>query len=157
MTLKPDPPDVYDGAVDVRAYIKYVTEGTAYVRDGGVPKNRRVMKLSKFLKGKAYEFYLSTVANNPFEWDLRTFFIELYNHCFPITFRMDQRRKLKKSFQNQRSVRECISELNDLFNTVGLMDEREKVHKLWTGLNKKIQKGLWREKLNPEFSSYEEV
>ncbi|THU80566.1 hypothetical protein K435DRAFT_564743, partial [Dendrothele bispora CBS 962.96] len=60
-------------------------------------------------------------------------------------------------FQNQRSVRECISELNDLFNTVGLMDEREKVHKLWTGLNKKIQKGLWREKLNPEFSSYEEV
>ncbi|THU80230.1 hypothetical protein K435DRAFT_874582 [Dendrothele bispora CBS 962.96] len=37
------------------------------------------------------------------------------------------------------------------------MDEREKVHKLWAGLNKKIQKGLWRDKLNPEISSYDEV
>ncbi|KAF9254903.1 hypothetical protein L218DRAFT_1082114 [Marasmius fiardii PR-910] len=65
--------------------------------------------------------------------------------------------KLKRAFQNDKPVRDYLVELNDLFNTVGLIDEREKVHKLWSGLNKKIQKGLWHEKLNPEISSYEEV
>ncbi|KAJ3792324.1 hypothetical protein GGU11DRAFT_812520 [Lentinula aff. detonsa] len=51
MLLKPDPPENYNGSIDVRKYIKFVTEGTAYVRDGHVPKNRRVLKLSKFLQG----------------------------------------------------------------------------------------------------------
>ncbi|KAH7875233.1 uncharacterized protein C8R40DRAFT_1190384, partial [Lentinula edodes] len=40
---------------------------------------------------------------------------------------------------------------------VGILDEREKVHKLWTSLNANIQKGLWKEKLNPELSTYIEV
>ncbi|KAJ3784596.1 hypothetical protein GGU10DRAFT_271097 [Lentinula aff. detonsa] len=158
MLLKPDPPlEAYDGSVDIRAFIKFVTEGTAYVRDGRVPKNRRVLKLLKYLKGKAYQFYLTTVADSPFDWRLKQFFTELYNYCFPLTYRLDQRRKLKRCFQNDKPVREHLAELNDLFNTIGLMDEREKAHKLWSSLNKKIQKGLWREKLNPELSSYDEI
>ncbi|KIK50417.1 hypothetical protein GYMLUDRAFT_182823, partial [Collybiopsis luxurians FD-317 M1] len=157
MLLKPDPPEVYDGLADVRPFIKYVTEGTAYVRDGRVPKNRRVLKLSKYLSGKAYQFYLTTVADSPFDWRLKKFFTELYNYCFPLTYRMDQRRKLKRCFQNDKSVREHLAELNDLFNTIGLIDECEKVHKLWSSLNRKIQKGLWREKLNPEISFYDEI
>ncbi|KAE9383128.1 hypothetical protein BT96DRAFT_961093 [Gymnopus androsaceus JB14] len=157
MLLKPDPPESYDGSVDVRAFIKFVTEGTAYVRDGRVPSNRRVLKLSKYLKGKAYQFYLTTVADSPFDWRLKKFFTELYNYCFPLTYRLDQRRKLKRTFQNDKSVRDYLAELNDLFNTIGLIDEREKVHKLWSGLNRNIQKGLWREKLNPEYSSYIEI
>ncbi|KAF5349362.1 hypothetical protein D9757_014219 [Collybiopsis confluens] len=60
MILKPDPPDVYDGSVDVQVFTKFVTEGTAYVRDGRVPKNRRVLKLSKYLSGRAYQFYLTS-------------------------------------------------------------------------------------------------
>ncbi|KAF8831165.1 hypothetical protein HHX47_DHR1000004 [Lentinula edodes] len=157
MLLKPDPPESYDGSINVNSFIKFVTEGTAYVRDGRVPKNRRVLKLSKYLTGKAYQFYLTTVANSPFDWRLRKFFTELYNFCFPLTFRLDQRRKLKRCFQNEKSVRDHLAELNDLFNTIGLIDEREKVHKLWASLNRKIQRGLWREKLNPELSTYDKV
>ncbi|KAJ3789006.1 hypothetical protein GGU10DRAFT_261592, partial [Lentinula aff. detonsa] len=156
MLLKPDPPENYDGSIDVRKYIKFVTEGTAYVRDGHVPKNRRVLKLSKFLQGRAYQFYLTTVADSPFDWRLKIFFWELYNFCFPLTYRMDQRKKLRKAFQNDKSLT-YLAELNDLYNTIGLVDEREKVHKLWSGLDKKIQKGLWKEKLNPEISSYDAV
>ena len=37
------------------------------------------------------------------------------------------------------------------------MDERTRVHKLWFGLRKEIQKELWRERLNPEISSLREV
>ncbi|KAL0565824.1 hypothetical protein V5O48_016195 [Marasmius crinis-equi] len=157
MLLKPVPPETYDGAPDVRAFIKFVTEAMAYLRDGRVPRNRRVFRISKYLTGRAYQFYLSVVANAPFDWRIQQFFTEIYNYCFPLTYRLDQRKKLKRSFQNEKPVRDYLAELNDLFNTVGLIDEREKVHKLWSGLTKKIQKGLWREKLNPEISTYDEV
>ncbi|KAF9265210.1 hypothetical protein L218DRAFT_1021588 [Marasmius fiardii PR-910] len=63
--------------------------------------------------------------------------MDLYNYCFLLTYRLDQQKKLKCAFQNDKP--------------------HEKVHKLWSGLNKKIQKGLWHEKLKPEISSYEEV
>ncbi|KAJ3886641.1 hypothetical protein GG344DRAFT_69499 [Lentinula edodes] len=157
MILKPDPPEPYDGSIDINAYIKFVTEGTAYVRDGHVPRNRRVLKLSKYLKSKAYQFYLTTVANSPFDWRLKEFFVELYNYCFPATYRIDQRRKLERATQGNKSVRDYLAQINNLFSTVGILDEREKVHKLWTSLNANIQKGLWKEKLNPELSTYIEV
>ncbi|KAJ3889903.1 hypothetical protein GG344DRAFT_78374 [Lentinula edodes] len=157
MILKPDPPEPYDGSIDINAYIKFVTEGTAYVRDGHVPRNRRVLKLSKYLKSKAYQFYLTTVANSPFDWRLKEFFVELYNYCFPATYRIDQRRKLEHATQGNKSVRDYLAQINNLFSTVGILDEREKVHKLWTSLNANIQKGLWKEKLNPELSTYIEV
>ena len=65
--------------------------------------------------------------------------------------------KLKHAVQNDKSVRDYLAELNGLFNTIGLIDERKKVHKLWSGLNIDIQKGLWREKLNLEYSTYNDV
>lgn len=44
-----------------------------------------------------------------------------------------------------------------LWNTIGITSEREHVNRLWTGLCVDIQKGLWREKLHPEFSKYKDV
>ena len=40
---------------------------------------------------------------------------------------------------------------------IGEMDECTQVHKLWFGLRKEIQHDLWREKLNPEISTLEDV
>ncbi|KAG2118470.1 hypothetical protein DEU56DRAFT_837728 [Suillus clintonianus] len=56
-TLKPIPPTEYDGAEDSRAFHRFITEGTAYLEDGNVSRKRRVFTLSRFLKGKAHEFY----------------------------------------------------------------------------------------------------
>lgn len=102
MLLEPDPPDYYDGSVVIRDFIKFVTEGTAYVRDGHVPSNRHVLKLSKYLKGKAYQFYLTAVADSPFDWRLKEFFTELYNYCFPLTYRLDQQCKAASSSTQSR-------------------------------------------------------
>lgn len=95
MLLKPDPLEPYNGTADVQTFIKFVTEATAYVHDGQVPRKHRVMKISEYLNGKAYQFYLSTVADSPFDWRLKQFFTELYNYCFPLTYQLDQRWKLK--------------------------------------------------------------
>ena len=90
MKLKPIPPNEYDGAVDPQMFHRFITEGTAYVRDGQVPVKKRVFFLSHYLTGRAHEFYMHEVSGDPYRWHLPKFFKELFNYCFPIDFRMKQ-------------------------------------------------------------------
>ncbi|KAJ8586904.1 hypothetical protein M405DRAFT_864199 [Rhizopogon salebrosus TDB-379] len=113
-TLKPIPPATYDGAVNSRAFHRFITEGTAYVEDGRVSLRKKVFILSHFLKGKAHEFYIREVLGNPYRWRLHDFFTELFNYCFPINFRTKQCEKLKHCFQNEKSVRDYVYELKEL-------------------------------------------
>jgi len=155
--LKPIVPKKYDGAADARAYNRFVTEGTTYVYDGRVPRNRRVFVLSYYLDGVAYDFYTQKVSMNFANWTLQEFFEELYNYCFPVNYRMEQRLKLKRLFQNDKKVSTYVHELEELYNMIGAVDYREKVIKLWYGLRTSIQQGLWRDLFNPETSTWEEV
>jgi len=100
---------------------------------------------------------MQKVSMNFAEWDLPEFFEELFNYCFPINYRMEQRLKLKRCFQNDKKVSAYIHELEELYNMIGAVDEREKVIKLWYGLRSSIQQGLWRDLLNPETSKWKEV
>ncbi|KAG1831525.1 hypothetical protein EV424DRAFT_1342894 [Suillus variegatus] len=156
-TLKPIAPTTYDGAVDSRAFHRFITEGTAYVNDGNVRSKKKVFVLSHFLKGRAHEFYIREISGDPYRWRLREFFTEMFNYCFPINFRTKQREKLKRCFQNEKPVRDYVYELNELWNMIGDVDERDRVSRLWTGLSTEIQRELWKKELNPETSSFKEV
>jgi len=156
-TLKPIPPATYDGAVDLRAFHRFITEGTAYVEDGKVSSKKKVFILSHFLKGKAHEFYIREVSGDPYRWRLHDFFTELFNYCFPINFHTKQREKLKRCFQNDKSVRDYVYELNEYWNMIGDVNKRDRVTRLWTGLNAELQRELWKKELNPEVSSFKEV
>jgi hypothetical protein len=155
--LKPIAPKEYDGLPDARNYHRFITEGTDYVMTGKVAVHRRVFVLSYYLSGRAYDFYTQKVAINVYEWTLQDFFEEMFNYCFPINYRLRQREKLKRSFQNEKSVSEYCYELEELYNMIGTIDVREKVIKLWFGLRGIIQKGLWRDGLNPEVSTWDQV
>jgi len=155
--LKPIAPKEYDGSADARAYNRFVMEGTTYVFDGRVPRNRRVFVLSYYLDGVAYDFYTQKVSMNFADWTLQQFFEELYNYCFPVNYRMEQRLMLKRCFQNDKKVSAYVHELEELYNMIGAVDKREKVIKLWYGLRTSIQRELWRDLLNPETSTWEEV
>lgn len=157
MTLEPIPPTKYDGSADFKAFHLFTIEGTAYVKDGRVPSKKRAFILARFLTGKAEGFYIHEVLRDPYKWRLREFFRELYKYCFPVNFRIEQRRKLQSCYQTDRTVRDYIYELDALWNMIGETDERTKVHKLWSGLRKEIQHDLRREKLDPEISSLREV
>ncbi|KAG5349589.1 hypothetical protein C0989_002920 [Termitomyces sp. Mn162] len=132
--IKPISLREYNGVADVRAYYRFVMEGTDYVRTGRVECKRRVFVLSRFLKGRAYDFYTQKIAVNPYSWDLQEFFEEMFDYCFPINYRMEQRDKLRRSFQHGKSVTDYCHELEELYNMIGLFDEQEKVVKLWNGL-----------------------
>jgi hypothetical protein len=104
-----------------------------------------------------FPIYVRKVSGDPYRWRLKEFFTELFNYCFPINFRMKQREKLNRCYQNDKTVREYIYELSELWNTIGDVDERQKVSFLWTGLTASIQTELWKKELNPESSSFREV
>ena len=155
--IKPIAPKEYDGQADARAYHRFVRESDAYLRDGKVRGSRRVFLLSYYLTGKAYDFYTQRVSSNEEEWTLRQFYDELFNFCFPIDYRMQLRKSLTRCHQNDKSVTEYTHELQELFNMIGDVPERDRVLKFWNGARPVIQKGLWRDNLNPETSSWDRV
>ena len=70
---------------------------------------------------------------------------------------MQIRRNLNRCHQNDKTVTEYVHELTELFNMIGDVSERDQVLKFWNGSRAVIQKGLWRDNLNPEVSSWSSV
>ena len=155
--IKPIAPKEYDGKADACLYHRFVRESEAYLRDGKVKARRQVFMLSYYLTGKAYDFYTQKVASNEESWTLKEFYDELFNYCFPVDYRTQLRKNLNRSHQNDKSISEYTHELHELFNMIGDVSERDRVLKFWNGVRSVIQKGLWRDNLNPETSSWDEV
>ena len=134
-----------------------MTQSMAYLEDGYIPKRRHVYILSNFLTDKVYTFYTRDVSRDPKRWTAAKFFKALFDDIFPVNFCLKQREKLDKFYQNNKTVKTYVAELAELFTSIGFSDNRERVHKLWKGLRRDIQKELWKEKLNPETTSWKRV
>ena len=138
-TLKPIPPKVYDGSADAQAYHWFIQESEAYLRDGWVRGTQwRVFTLSRFLENKSYNFYTQKVAINEWEWPLPCFFKELFNYCFLIDYWMQTRKRLAHCLQGERTITEYSHELQELFNTIGTISERDQVLQFWNGVKPEI-------------------
>ena len=88
---------------------------------------------------------------------LDTFFMELFNYCFPSDYRMKLREKLEHTYQNEKTAIHYAHEIQGLFNMIGNIRQGDKVLKLWRGLRMEIQQGLWRDKLNLDYNTWDEV
>ncbi|KAF4597350.1 hypothetical protein EYR40_007802 [Pleurotus pulmonarius] len=155
--LKPTPPEPYDGKADLTQFYRFVSDGTAYLKEGGVRKKFRVRKLATFLKGRAYDYYLQQVSMNPGIWTLRDFFEGLMNACFPVDLLEQTRSEIDRLWQRELSVRDYSAQLKQKYDVIGSVSEQEKVVKLWNGFKAEIRAELYREKLNPNISSWDEV
>ncbi|TFK78310.1 hypothetical protein K466DRAFT_448070, partial [Polyporus arcularius HHB13444] len=155
--LKPREPTQYDGSPDAQAFHKFVQEMTDYVDGYQLDSSRHAATVGHFLTGNAYKFYANTVAFSPKTWSLRDVFVELFNYCFPVDFRQQTKKQLRKARQGDRSVKDYVQELTGLFLMVGFVPEENRVEKLWYGLKPQIQAELWRAHLNPSTSSWSAV
>lgn len=63
MILKTVPSAKYNEQVDSCHFLKFLNNGTAYICEGGVPRQEHVWKLGAFLTGKAADFYEDTCCN----------------------------------------------------------------------------------------------
>jgi len=150
-------PKSYNGEPDSRIFNRFVRESQAYLKAYGVPRKEQAFTLSYFLEGKAYDFYVQKVSLNEAKWSLSDFYTGLFNFSFPINYRMQMRKKLDKYYQNDKTVMEYVHGLEEFFNMIGSVTKRERVLKFWKGIRLQIQKALWRDGLNPEVSTWEEV
>ncbi|KAJ7254861.1 hypothetical protein C8J57DRAFT_1656991 [Mycena rebaudengoi] len=157
MLLKPIPPTAYDGRPEVGPFQRFICEGSAYLKAGRVPEDQQLFFLSYHLKGKALNFYDRKVVKDESLWTLQDFFWGLYEFCFPPDFRMKQRQQLENCFQGEKTVTDHISELEELYSMIGLVDDQEKVVKLWRSLRGDIQREMYRASLDPEVSSWDQV
>ncbi|KAF4600395.1 hypothetical protein EYR38_005020 [Pleurotus pulmonarius] len=156
-SLKPTPPEAYDGKADLTQFYRFVSDGTAYLKEGGVKKKFRVRKLATFLKGRAYDYYLQQVSMNPGIWTLREFFEGLMNACFPVDLLEQTRSEIDRLWQRDLSVRDYSAQLKQKYDVIGSVSEQEKVVKLWNGFKPVIRAELYREKLNPNISTWDDV
>ena len=105
-SIKPIPPKEYDGSPNLRSYHRFILEGESYLKDGQVPKERQIRILAHFLTGKAYDYYMQKVA--PFistqNWDIREFFTEMFNYCFPLDYKQQMRVKLENLSQSSNQT-----------------------------------------------------
>ncbi|KIL61107.1 hypothetical protein M378DRAFT_82900, partial [Amanita muscaria Koide BX008] len=150
-------PIEYDGSPDPLKFFRFLTQGMAYLREGKIPRESQLIRLSYFLKGKAYKFYASEVEYEVEDWNLQQFFDELFNYCFPPDFRMQQMEKLNRMRQGNLRVREYAAELKLLYRTIGTISEREMVTKLWNGMRISLQRALWKGCLDPESSTWDQI
>ncbi|KAF9500805.1 hypothetical protein BDN71DRAFT_1375515, partial [Pleurotus eryngii] len=150
-------PEPYDGHVDSQAFFRFMHEAKTYVSEGQVKQKHQVAKVAQYLQGNAYTFYVQQVAFNVEEWPLDRYFTEMFDFCFPMNYVSKQRKVLKGKYQNNKTVKEYVSELIEMFTIIGQIPKWEQVNKLWFSLWSTIQQDLWRDSWNPETSSWEEV
>ncbi|KAJ7635934.1 hypothetical protein B0H17DRAFT_1217176 [Mycena rosella] len=147
----------YDGSPNATAFHRMAREAKAYVDQGNIPKDEQVFYVLYFLKASAAEFYNQVVVPNEEEYDLVKFFTELFEFCFPVDYRTHQRKALDRCYQGSRTVAAHVAIFSEIFNTIGMVETQEKIIKLWNSFGAEIQQEMYRQKLDPEVSTWTEV
>ncbi|KAK1234129.1 hypothetical protein PQX77_002671, partial [Marasmius sp. AFHP31] len=157
LNIKPIPPTKYKGEMSTRVLMKFFRETRRYMIDGNIPKDRQVDIVTSFVEGSLSTYLERLICDEPEKWRLQDVFIRIYNHVFPLNYRLEQRKKLKNARQNGCRVRKYIDYVEELFDTIGNVDDGSKVTTMWDGFDTVIQKGLYLKGLHPERLSLEDV
>ncbi|KAG6809659.1 hypothetical protein H0H92_015293 [Tricholoma furcatifolium] len=155
--IKPTPPEKYNGEPEVQRYFKFVAQSVAYCDKGQIPSEDQVQKISYFLTGEAYKFYLNKVLMEEHKWNLTKFVKRLFNYCFPPNYRLKEQQKLETFKRGNMRVRPYAAELKNKYQIIGYAHKHEKVRKLWSGLQPRLQQKLFENGFDPERSKWGEV
>ncbi|KAK7683260.1 hypothetical protein QCA50_013522 [Cerrena zonata] len=154
--LKPEKPDKYSGELDAKVYTKWVHSTKIFLLAHRIPNGTLSSAVACFLDGRAYDFYTNTLVRKP-KWGLNRIFIELFNYCFPMDYQLRMHEDLQSFEQGRLNVRDYAHELESLLSMVGPTKKKQRVLRLWQGLNKSIQRELWKARLSPLRSSWRRV
>jgi hypothetical protein len=138
MLLKPIPPKKYDREANAETFTCLVNEFRMYVNMGRVLPEYQVLMVSYQLEGRARDFYNQKVVPSNRTWRMGEFFNGLFEFVFPKDFRIRQRKLLNRTFQNDKRVAAHVALFLQIFHTIGLADDQEKVVKLWHSLRPDI-------------------
>ncbi|PPQ89931.1 hypothetical protein CVT25_009733, partial [Psilocybe cyanescens] len=72
-------------------------------------------------------------------------------------YKQNIRRKFEKATQGNRKVSEYIHYLEEQYNLLGSLTESDLVNRFWNGAADYLQRGLWRNGLHPDSSTWDQV
>jgi hypothetical protein len=124
---------------------------------GRVPEDQQVYFVSYYLDGKALDFYHQVVAKDDEDWNLKRFFTELFEFCFPIDLQNTQRKRLNRCFQGAKEVAVHVAEWSQIYSTIRLEETQEKVGKLFNSFTVAVQSEIYRKEIDPEVATWDEV
>ena len=155
--LKPEKPEKYDGTPDAEKFHRFARQAQDFLKGYRVSRKEVASRLSNYLEGKAYSFYANTVSDEPEKWSLRDLLVGIFDYCFPLSFRNQQRMKLHNFRQRELTVRDYAHELQNLFRMVGMVSKQDRVDRLWYGLNLAIRNKLTEHELSPMTTSWNRI
>ncbi|KAJ2921120.1 hypothetical protein H1R20_g15976, partial [Candolleomyces eurysporus] len=147
----------FDGNQNIRHFVRHVRETVSSLEMNRVPKKYQVQVAARNLEKKAYDYYEQHIANNASDWTISQMYEALFNHIFPMDFRIGCRGRFNSLTQGGKTITEFAFELKELADLIGDVSEHEKVTRLWYGSRPSMQSALWTDRLHPEMSSWEKV
>ena len=154
--LKPLDPEPYEGEADLPTFHRFIGQMSDYLERYRVQSRDHPSVVTRFLRGRAHEFYVNTISRNPRAYRFKDILVGLFNYCFPMNFCQKMREKLRNTRQHGRSIQSYSYEMENLFLILGMDRNEERVDAFWFGLDKYIQSELWKQMMTLK-SPYEDI
>ncbi|KZV86457.1 hypothetical protein EXIGLDRAFT_752800 [Exidia glandulosa HHB12029] len=108
------PMPTYNGAADYDVFESWISKWDSWCRSSGLKGSSIIDTMRYALLGKAGAWYTRHVAMEFKAWKVEEVYQQLYETCFPISFREDLRNKLMSATQHGRPVKDFAKDLENL-------------------------------------------
>ncbi|KAI0072455.1 hypothetical protein K474DRAFT_1564780, partial [Panus rudis PR-1116 ss-1] len=142
---KPEKPNHYDGSADYNKFTCFCTEVRDYTDYYQIPSRRLASTISRFLEGRAWDYYAHEIL------------LGIFNYCFPLNFREKLRTKTRNFRQGSRDVREYIYKLETLLDLAGINEEKDRIQQLWNGFRIDIRVELTARRITTTTHTWEQI
>ncbi|KZT29512.1 hypothetical protein NEOLEDRAFT_1048381, partial [Neolentinus lepideus HHB14362 ss-1] len=147
----------WDGNPDYDRFEHWIYDIENYFTTTGIPKNLQVRMIGRWLRGKAADYFMNSIADNPDEFSKENVYHGLFAYCFPVRFKAELRKRYNKCFQDNRPFREFLRELQKLSKRLPDISGAHLVLKVWENARRDLRVEWSKLGLDPETATLAEL
>ncbi|EJD37457.1 hypothetical protein AURDEDRAFT_173428 [Auricularia subglabra TFB-10046 SS5] len=155
--MKIKQPRVYDGCADLDVFDQWCFEVDLWRSINALQTCWAIPMLSSFLSDKAARFFMNSVIMSDETWNFRKLYNALFDHCFPVDFKLLLRKKFAQAKQGSRSVREFARDLKIMARRFPDIGKRQMVQVLFEGVHNYIRQKWHEFRYNLDENTYDEL
>lgn len=144
----------YSGEAVLEVFESFIHKFDSWCRSKSVAGIYAVDSLSHALKGSAAEWYTRYVALHAEEWTVEEIYKELYEYCFPVKFRENLLKKLMRSKQQGKPLKDFAKDIENLAVRYPEVDPYTRKRIFWDGVDNYVRLFLIAKGRSVERDSY---
>ncbi|KZT19657.1 hypothetical protein NEOLEDRAFT_1031565, partial [Neolentinus lepideus HHB14362 ss-1] len=121
----------WDGSPNYDHFEHWIYDVENYFHTTGIQKHLQVRMIGRWLRGKAADYFMNSIAENPEKFTRESVYHGLFSYCFPARFKAELRKRYNKCYQGNRSFREFLRELQKLSKHLPDISNAHLVLKVW--------------------------